>query len=61
VQYDNHITHVEKVPPVDYKYPYGKAGYKIKNYYPPKFTITMDELNKAFELEDLFKINDCLL
>ena len=44
----NYFSNEEIVIPTSYKYPFGKGGHSIQNYYPRKLVMTNDEIKKAY-------------
>lgn len=48
----NYFSNEEIVIPTSYKYPFGKGGYSIQNYYPHKLVMSNDEIKKVAELKE---------
>jgi len=48
----NHFIYVDKRLPNDYKYPFGKGGYTIKNFRKSKPVMSNDEIQKVVDFND---------
>ncbi len=48
----NHFLYVDKKLPDNYKYPFGKGGYTIKNFRKSKPVMSNDEIQKVVDFND---------
>jgi integrase len=47
----NYFTHVVKIIPKEYEYPFGPGGYSISSFFPPKQVLKEQEIMSVIELE----------
>jgi integrase len=48
----NYFQATKKVIPIDYKYPFGKGGYSIKNFRRKKAVLSNEEILKVIEFDE---------
>lgn len=48
----NYFTNEECIIPKTYKYPFGKGGFSIQNFFPRKLVMSSDEIRSVIELDD---------
>lgn len=48
----NYFTNVVKTVPKEYEYPFGKAGYSIKNSYSQKIVLSKEEFQKVIDFNE---------
>ncbi len=48
----NYCLNEKKIIPRTYEYPFGRAGYSVKSFWPKKDVITDDEIKQVVEFDD---------
>jgi integrase len=48
----NYFTHIVKVIPKEYEYPFGKGGFTISSYFPSKQVLKESEIKEVIDFKD---------
>nr|WP_314865223.1 tyrosine-type recombinase/integrase [uncultured Flavobacterium sp.] len=48
----NYFTNEDSIIPTTYRYPFGKSGYSIQNFFPRKLVMTNSEIASVIELKE---------